>query len=222
MRTAGRSNPLHWHAPPHYCRYTSHSRPRQHSPEPRRPPTRGPPPESRSSHDRPLARHRHNRGTPIERHLTCGNPMHDRPKHGNQPIQRPIDPPKRHQPIPAVHRIASAHKLAYGATQRTQTRIGGNGDTGVHPPVNTTPAGWTEVKTPSFTLHDALLTVNQQRRAGRDQRDFDLRPKAEAAFCLERKNQRTFIHFGPVAATAPTPTRRRRTATATSAVPSAL
>jgi hypothetical protein len=93
--------------------------------------------------------------------------MHDRPEHRDQPIQRPKDPPKRDQPIPAAHRIASAHNLPNGATQRTQARIGGKRGTAVHLSVNTTPAGRTEVKTPSFTRRDALLTENERITIGR-------------------------------------------------------
>ena len=127
--------------------------PPTHTRQPRRPQPRTTASWPRSGKDQRL----------IEHQVTGAKPIHHAPQHGNQPIQRQEDPPEPNHPVPAPHHRATTHNLPHGATQRTQARMGGSADTRIHPPFSTTPAGRTEVKTPSFTRYDALLTEHEPR-----------------------------------------------------------
>ena len=172
-QTPARQPPARRCIEPHHRPATSHSTHRHHSPHPRSPqrrspPTRNAPHHRRSSNvgKRPPHCHRLTSANPLKHNLTRGNPLHDRPKQRQQPIQRPKDPPNPNQPIPAANPIPNTHNLPHGATQRTQARIGGRRSRDVHPPVNSTPTGQPEVKTPSITKAHSFFTMTSRRRSG--------------------------------------------------------
>ena len=148
---AGSRQPNPRHNGRHPTRARRGSRTRPTTPPRHRPnPSHNPPPHWPSNH-------RTSRAINTNQRLTSAQPMHDPPKHNDQPIQSPKDPPDRNSPIPTTD-IRRTHNLPQGATQRTQAQRRGNTSGLVHPPLHTTSPGWTEVKNTAFTQSNALLT----------------------------------------------------------------